>query len=453
MAKEMKDLQRDSIDFGTTKVTTLFRNIFIPTLLGMVFTSLLTVADGIFVGKGVGSEALAAVNIVAPFFTITTGLALMFGVGASVVASIHLARGNNKAANINVTQAFEVSTLIIGLLIVMGYLFPEPILRLFGSSDILLPYAKDYLLYLLPACLFMLVQNVGMFVIRLDGAPKFASLCNIVPGVLNVIVDYIFVFPMRMGIKGSSLATSICCFIGAAMALVYMAHYSKTLHFYPVKFTRTSLYLTARNVGYMMKTGFSAMLNELSLAVMLFTGNYVFLRLMKEDGVAAYSVACYLYPIVFMVNNAVAQSAQPIISLNHGVGNTGRVKEALKTSLTVGIICGLLATLTLAGGSKALASLFLALGTHPHELACFGIPRFALSGVFFAINIVMIGYYQAVEDNKKATLYTLLRGVVFLVTCFLILPLISQTSGPWFAVPVSEMLTAAAIGIVSLFRR
>lgn len=174
---------------------------------------------------------------------------------------------------------------------------------------------------------------------------------------------------------------------------------------------------------------------------------------MKEDGVAAYSVACYLYPIVFMINNAVAQSAQPIISYNHGAGNTGRVKEALKTSLTVGIFCGLLATLILAGGSKALASLFLAPGTHPHELACFGIPRFALSGVFFAINIVMIGYYQAVEDNKKATLYTLLRGVVFLVTCFLVLPLLSEKSGPWLAVPVSEMLTTAAIGFVALVRR
>ena len=105
----MKDLKRDSIDFASTGIGPLFRSIFIPTLLSLVFTSLLTVADGIFVGQGVGSDALAAINIVAPLFLVTTGMAMMFGVGVSVVANIHLAQGNAKAADINVTQALIVT--------------------------------------------------------------------------------------------------------------------------------------------------------------------------------------------------------------------------------------------------------------------------------------------------------------------------------------------------------
>ncbi|MBR6245834.1 MAG: MATE family efflux transporter, partial [Bacteroidales bacterium] len=150
MAKEMKDLKRDSIDFGKGKIRPLFHSIFFPTLLSMVFTSLLTVADGIFVGQGVGSDALAAINIVAPLFLVTTGIALMFGVGVSVVASIHLAQGNNKAADINVTQALEVAPLLMALFVIILYFFRIPFLRLMGCSDALLPLALQYLIPLLP---------------------------------------------------------------------------------------------------------------------------------------------------------------------------------------------------------------------------------------------------------------------------------------------------------------
>ena len=110
----------------------------------MVFASLFTVADGIFVGQGVGSNALAAINIVAPLFLITTGLALMFGVGVSVVASIHLAQNNHKAANINITQAFDVATLLMLVIAIAVFLFRIPFLRLLGSSDALLPLCQAY---------------------------------------------------------------------------------------------------------------------------------------------------------------------------------------------------------------------------------------------------------------------------------------------------------------------
>ena len=123
MAKKIRDKERDSIDFGKTRIEPLFHGIFYPTLLSMVFASLFTVADGIFVGQGVGSNALAAINIVSPLFLITTGIALMFGVGVSVVASIHLSQNNNKAANINITQAFDVATLLMVIIAIAVFLF------------------------------------------------------------------------------------------------------------------------------------------------------------------------------------------------------------------------------------------------------------------------------------------------------------------------------------------
>ena len=441
----MKNLQRDSIDFGTTRIGPLFRGIFYPTLLSMVFTSLLTVVDGIFVGQGVGSDALAAVNIVAPLFLITSGLALMFGVGVSVIASIHLSQGNLKAANINVTQALVVSPLLMLILAIILYFGRIPFLRLMGCSDALLPLAQEYMIPLLPGMIFTMLEMVGTFVIRLDGSPKFASALGIIPGILNVGLDWLFVFPMHMGIRGSSLATSICCGIAALMVIVYMARLTRTLRFYPLKLSRTSLWLTARNIGYMVRSGFTSLLGELTMSMIMLTGNHVFIRLLGEDGVAAFSVACYLYPIVFMVNNSVAQSAQPIISYNYGAGLNERVREAFRLSLRTALLCGALAMAVLIFGAKPLISLFLRPGTAPYEIALAGIPLFATSSIFFALNIALIGYFQAIEKNAKATVYMLLRGLVLLIPAFILLPRLITPQGMWLAVPASEMLTLIII--------
>ncbi len=454
MAKKIKDKERDKIDFGKSKIEPLFRSIFYPTLLSMVFASLFTVADGIFVGQGVGSNALAAINIVSPLFLITTGIALMFGVGVSVVASIHLAQNNGKAANINITQAFDVATLLMLIIAMAVYLFRVPFLRLLGSSDALLPLCEDYLLTILPGCIFIIIQMIGTFVIRLDGSPKFSASLEIIPGLLNIFLDWLFVFPMQMGISGSGIASSISCAAAAAMVVWYMFFRAQTLKICRLKLSVTSLYLTARNIGYMARSGFSSMLGELAMSMMLLTGNYVFIQELGEDGVAAFSVACYLYPIVFMVNNSVAQSAQPIISYNYGAGNRYRVKRAFRVSFSTATICGVLATTFLTLCAKPLVGLFLQEGTKAYEIAIAGLPLFAYSAIFFAMNVAIIGYFQATEQNTRATLCMLFRGLIFLVPAFFLMPEFISPQGIWLAVPVTECMTLGVIlltnkGIIS----
>ena len=445
MTGRIKDKGRDSIDFGRSRIGPLFHRLFYPTLLSMVFASLFTVADGIFVGQGVGSDALAAINIVAPLFLMTTGMALMFGAGVSVVASIHLSRGNNKAADINVTQALEVPALLMLVLSVFIYVFQEPFLRLLGCSDALMPLAREYLLFILPGCVFIICQLVGTFVIRLDASPKFAAMLEIIPGLLNIFLDWLFVFPLQMGIAGSALASTLCCAVAAGMVVWYMSFRTQTLHLRRLKLSLTSVYLTARNIGYMARSGFPSMLGELAMSMILLTGNYVFIRALGEDGVAAFCVACYLYPIVVMVNNAIAQSAQPIISFNYGAGNAGRVREAFRLSVRTSVVCGVIATLVLVFGAKPLIDFFLHAGTRPYEIATAGLPLFAVSSVFFALNVAVIGYYQAVGQNFRATLFMLLRGLVFLVPAFILMPVIIAPQGMWLAVPVTECLTLAVI--------
>lgn len=150
----MKAQGRDAIDLGTLNVWKLFRKYFIPTLLGMLSMSAVTAIDGIFVGQGVGSDGIAAVNIAIPLYMLYTGIGLMIGVGCSVVASIHLSRGKCKVARLNVTQALLFATLITAIPTAVMTIFPETTVRLLGASDYLVPLAVDYLQWFVPSWTF-----------------------------------------------------------------------------------------------------------------------------------------------------------------------------------------------------------------------------------------------------------------------------------------------------------
>ena len=443
--KNEKIMMQDSIDFGTMNIPKLFRKMFIPTLLGMVLSATITIIDGIFVGRGVGSDALAAVNIVAPFFMLSAGIGLMFGVGASIVASIHLAHNKVKVASINITQAITVSLSITVLLCALVMLFRTDMAYLLGSSDLLLPLVLEYMNWIVPFLACNMLLSVGLFVIRLDGSPTFAMMCSAVPAAINLVLDYVLVFPLQLGLAGAAIASVISVVVGSIMILVYLLKYNKVLYLYRPKFSLKSIRLTIRNIGYMIKLGFSAFLNEAAIACMMLVGNYVFIHYLGGDGVAAYSVACYWFPIVFMVNNAIAQSTQPIISYNYGAGQWIRVKQAFRLSLKFAIICGALACLVTIVLCPAVVSLFLGSTGNAREIAIQGIPYFALGFLFFALNIVCIGYFQSIEKFKQATFFTVLRGIVIITVCFVSLPLLWGIKGIWLAVPFTELITFAII--------
>ena len=332
---------KDSIDFGSMEIPKLFRKLLIPTVLGMVFSAVFVITDGIFVGKGIGSDALAAVNITAPLFLISTGIGLMFGVGASVVASIHLSQGKQKSARINVTQAVVVSSLFLALLWGVVCMFAPQVVRLLGSSERLLPLAVEYMHWFLPFLVFSALLSSGMFFVRLDGSPNYAMWCNAIPAVINIVLDYVFIFIFGWEMMGAALATSLGYVVGAAMIIIYLSRKKNVIHFCRVKLSRKSMQLTWRNVKYMCRLGASTFLCEGAIACMMFAGNYVFISYLGEDGVAAFSIACYFFPIIFMVYNAIGQSAQPILSYNFGAGDEARVRSAFRLALATAVICGL----------------------------------------------------------------------------------------------------------------
>ena len=207
-------MKRDAIDLSTLNVFTLFRKYFVPTLLGMLSMSAVTAIDGIFVGHGVGSDGIAAVNICVPLLMLFTGIGLMVGAGCSVVASIQLSRGKSKSARLNVTQALLFVTIVALIPSVLMMAFPAETARMLGSSEHLLPMVTDYLLWFVPSWVFQIWITVSLFVIRLDGSPKLAMLCSLITAVINVVLDWLFIFPFGWGVMGAAFATSISIMVG-----------------------------------------------------------------------------------------------------------------------------------------------------------------------------------------------------------------------------------------------
>lgn len=443
----MSARDNNAIDFGKMRILYVFRRMFIPTFLGLLATSVMNVVDGMFVGRGVGSDALAAINIASPLFMIATGIALMFGSGASVVASVLISRNDVEGANASISRAFVLAFLVMAAIVALVEIFPCQTASVFGSSDRLLPLVCDYFYYVVPGLLLAIIFNIGMYIIRLDGAPVFAMMCNLLPAVLNIVLDYVFVFPLDMGIKGAGLASLLSDVVGAAMVFHFMCFRASVVRF---SFLEAFAQPVAKLLGelvYMARLGFSAMIGELSVSAIMIVGNYSYMRYLGEDGVAAFSVACYTIPVVTMIAASISSSAQPIISHNYGLNQKRRVFKTIYLSMLVAVSSGLLCMVLGMFFSPFVVGLFVDSSSPSYSIAVSGFPLYSASFLILSINMVMIGVFQSVEDVKPANLFNLLRGVILVLPALAFLPMIIGVPGLWLSQPLAELVTFVAICI------
>lgn len=439
-------MNRDNIDFKDGKVSVLFRKMLIPTLLGALSICAVTAIDGIFIGHGVGADGIAAVNIVVPIYQIMAGFGLMVGVGCSVATSIHMSQNNIKVARLNVTQAILIASLIVAIFALAVILFPNTTGKLLGASPTLLPQVSDYLVWIMPSFVFQMWSMIGLFTIRIDGSPKYAMWCNIIPATLNAILDWVFIFPLNMGVKGAAIATGISIIFGGIMALYYLLFRYKTIGITKLKWSVTCLKLSLRNFSYHCKIGSSTLLGEMTLAVLIYVGNIIFMHYLGDDGVGAFGIACYYMPFFFMIGNAIAQSAQPIISFNYGIEDWKKIRETRTLLLKCCIVSGVLVSTLFIFFPKELVVLFVDAHSKAGEIAIEGFPILASGILFFILNVAIIGYYQSIELIKRATWYVLLRGFIILIPCFILLPMFLGSIGMWIAMPVAEFFTLIIIG-------
>lgn len=438
-------MKEQDIDFATVRVGKLFGKLFIPTLLGMLGMSAMTAIDGVFIGHCVGSDGIAAVNIIVPLIMLLTGVSLMIGTGSSVTASVLLARGCPKLARLHVTQAMAFASLVAVAFMAPLLLFPDEAARLLGASEHLVPMVREYMVWYVPSWLFLVWTGVALFAIRLDGAPRTAMTCSLVAAVMNIVLDWLFMFPLGWGLMGGALATSLSTASGGLIAVAYLLRHAGRLRLHPLKMSRKSMRFAVRNIGVQCRIGSSALLGEATLAVLMLTGNLVFMHYLGDDGVGAFGLVCYYMPFIFMVGNAIAQSAQPIISYNFGLGLNQRTRAAEQVALLTALVCGATVSAVFMLLPHELTALFLDPDTPAARLAVRGFPLFASGYLCFVFNITAIGYFQSVERLRPATTFALLRGLVVLVPSFVLLPRLMGEAGIWLAMPLAEGLTTLAV--------
>lgn len=281
-----------------------------------------------------------------------------------------------RAARINATQALWFVTIVTSVAVAAIMIWPYETARLLGSSEHLSSLVVTYLLWFGPSILFQMWLSVLLFIIRLDGSPQYAMWCNVVAALLTVILGWIFIFPLQLGIEGAALAATVATAVGGIMGVFYIIFKAKKLRIIAIKLSLKSMMLTMRNIGYQSKIGSSALLGEATLATLMFVGNQVFMKYLGDNGVGAFGIACYYTPFVFMVGNAIAQSAQPILSYNYGMNLRKRVSLTEKLALKTALMCGVAITIIFYFFPHWLVGLFLPLDNGAAKIAVAGLPLF-----------------------------------------------------------------------------
>lgn len=445
-------MENECLDFRNMSVGKLFTRQLFPALLGMVASALYVVADGIFVGRGVGSDAIAAVNINNPVMTLVSGIGLMFGMGGGVLASLNLARGKKKYAEINLVQTCVAAIFVSGVLTLLLCLFPYESGYLLGSDKSLIEGVTEYLFWYALCFPFMVLMTALPFFVRLSN-PNIPMWALAIGALLNVVLDYLFIFPLGWGLFGAAIATGIGQTVGALIMIVYLFRRNIAVRFTRLKLSIKSIRFTFRNIGYMIWIGLPVFLSEITISIMGIAGNYAFMERLGTNGVAAFSIVCYLFPVIFMVFNATIQSAQPIISYNYGCCQFSRSQQALRYALYFAIGFALLMVGIFLVRSDTVVELFIPDITNPAwKYAVDGLPYFSADFVFFGINTIMIGYYTSVERLHRALLLTAMRGLLPVIY-FFVLPQWVGDAGLWMSVAAADITTTLLVGVLIILNK
>ena len=418
----------------TESVSKLFFRYLIPSIMGMMVTSIYILADTIIIGKGIGIDAMAALNIVLPLFSIFFGNGLLFGVGGSVLMSISRGRGDNQTGNCYFTVSAILNLITCTLYTILFLAYLKPIMIFLGATEVTLPYVLDYAPYVIAGLSVFAFSTFLQTFVRNDGAPKLAMTAVITGGVSNVILDIVFVFPLGMGMSGAAIASVIGSGITVVILLFHFLSKSNGLHFTLKGFSFSF-------ITNIFANGFTSFLVEITSGIVTFVFNIELLKVAGDVGVSMYGVICNTAIIAICLCNGINQAAQPIISTNHGAGLKERIVAVRGLGLkTAFVICAIPALIGLIA-----PNLFTNIFLKPNEEILAMSPtaiRIYFIGFFVTgINMFIVGYFQSIVKPGLSLLLCLLRGCVLSIVFVMILAPTLGIVGIWASVPLAEFVT------------
>ncbi len=430
----MSQSARTNHALNSSVIVTFYR-LWIPSLLGLLALTTANIVDGLFIGNYVGSNALAAVNLIIPFFGVLFGLSFMLAMGGSVRAGKYIGEKNHTEASNIFSKTVIAIISLVALIILLGLAFETTVLRALGGTDEVLPLMKTYYRITMGFIWTQLLTVALYFFVRLDGYPNLASFALIFGSAVNIGLDYLFIAHLGWGIAGAAWATGI----SQALPFIVLCSYflQRNRHFY-FSFRQTrwrDLFQSAAN-------GLSEFVNEISGAVIILMLNWLFVLRYGVDGVAAFTILNYLLMIGMMFGFSIGEAGSIFISQNFGARQVKRIQQFLLVSILNALAIAIIFIALLVGVSESLVAMFLPESeTYVIDLAIvlMGVvwPAFLVNG----LTMVITSYLTALHLPGPSAIIALSRSLILPALLLLVLFKLFPERPFILAIPIAELLT------------
>lgn len=443
---ETMNVSGEASEFGTRKMTPLFWKYSIFALAGLMFQAASVVADGLFVGQGVGPMGLATIGIIAPLWTMNVALFGLFGIGAATITATKLGEGDEEGARKAYGSILSFSFLVGVLLIIVFLSRMESILLFLGATPDILPYAKQYAYPYILGAPICITGSISYYIARVDEKPKAAAVAYIAPAIIAIALEYLLVMKMDWGMTGSAVSWVVC--VGLALLLVPYMQVAST----KMKLKASDLKIDFKVVWTALKIGFAFFAIQICTTVTtILINNLIITYGGSELEIAAFAILnAYIMYIVMLVTTSFIMGLQPIASFNTGTKDFRRVAQLIKVALTHSTATLIGVTIVVFLFAEQIITFFVGpdpviVGTTAAIMKVY-MMLFALGNV----SQITAGYYMAVEKNGLAILNGISRIIIFAVPLLMIIPRIYGLDGIWMAQPGADLLSAVlAVILVS----
>ena len=393
-----------------------------PTIFMMIFMGLYTVVDTVFVARFADTNALSALNIVCPIINLIVGLGTMLATGGSAIIARKMGAGEH-------TRAAQDFTLIIGfgvlsgvLIVIFGTVFIDQIVWRLGAGNILFPYCKEYLFILLLFTPANILQVLFQNLIVTAGRPGIGMVLGVSAGTANILLDYIFMGPLEMGIKGAALGTGIGYMIPAVTGLLFFSTRKSTLYFRKPVMNISLLAESCAN-------GFSEMVSQSAAAVTTYLFNRIMMKLLGENGVAAITIIIYTQFLLSSLFIGFSMGAAPVISYNYGKQDEKQLKNIFSICIRFIIFISITVFAIAFIFSPSFVCAFSEKGTPVYEITRNGFLIFSFSFLFCGLNIFTSAAFTALSNGKISAILSFLRTFGLITVLLLILPNLLGVTG------------------------
>lgn len=405
-------------------------------VLGMIGLSCYILADTFFIAQGLGANGLTALNLAIPVYSLVNGCGLMLGMGGAAKYSVFRGQGAEHSANEVFNHTVWMAALFSVFFMTAGIFGDDLLATLLGADEQVYEMTRIYLKVILLFAPAFLFNNVFGCFVRNDGAPGLSMAAMLFGSLFNIVFDYVFVFPLHMGILGAVLATGCAPVVGMLILTVHLRKGNNQFHF---KMGNVKL----KMAGSILSLGFPSLVTEVASGLVMIIFNMLILRIQGNIGVAAYGIIANLALVVSSIYNGVAQGMQPLVSRCYGKGERMQMRKIQHYAvLTVGGL-SVCIYLGLCGLAEPVAAVFNSEGNPIlQRMAVEGLKLYFLSAPFVGYNIVSAMYFTASEKAIPAQILSLMRGFLLVVPIAFLLAKVGGMTGIWMTVPLTELCTA-----------